>query len=128
MGLAVGSRANLAPAGILLLIGGAVPVGRGIVSRATPVVLLAAGGDAGSVGTGLAAYNYARFGSVLEFGHHHQLGPNPPQMFPAENLSYNPGLHHFTPPAVNGCFPFAAPGEEPGKPDDYVGREEVHRQ
>lgn len=128
VGLAVGSRANLAPAGIALLVGAAVLVGRGVATRATLMALLAAGAGAGAVGTGLAAYNYARFGSVVEFGHHHQLGANPRQMFRAENLGYNLGLYYFTPPALNGYFPFVAPGDEPVKPDDYVGREQVHGQ
>ena len=128
VGLAVGSRANLAPAGIALLIGAAVLVGRGVASRATLVALLAAGSGAGAVGTGLAAYNYARFGSVTDFGHRHQLGSQPRQLFRSENFVYNVKLYYFTPPALNGYFPFIAPGDEPGKPDDYVGREQVHGQ
>ena len=131
VGLAVGSRANLAPAGLLLLCASAVglawrapaKVGRG---RLFAIALLAAGVGAGAVGAGLAVYNYARFGSVAEFGHHHQLGTNPKQMFRLENLKYNLTLYYLKPPSVNGYFPFVAPAEEGVKPSDYVGREHVH--
>ncbi len=131
VGLAVGSRANLAPAGLLLLCASAVglvwrapvKVGRG---RLFAIALLAAGMGAVAVGAGLAVYNYARFGSVAEFGHHHQLGTNPKQMFRLENLKYNLALYYLKPPSVNGYFPFVAPAEEGVKPSDYVGREHVH--
>ncbi len=133
VGLAVGSRANLAPAGLLLLLAaaaglawrGAVPGAR---ARLFALALLAAGGGAGAVGAGLAGYNYARFGSVTEFGHNHQLGTNPTQMFRGENLRYNLSLYYLKPPALNGYFPFVAPAEEGLKPKDYVGREHVHGQ
>jgi hypothetical protein len=131
VGLAVGSRANLAPAGLLLLCAGAVGIAwqeasKGVRARLFALGLLAAGGGAGAVGAGLAAYNYARFGSITEFGHHHQMGSNPKQMFRAENLGYNFTLYYLKPPQWNGYFPFVAPAEEGVKPSDYVGREHVH--
>ena len=131
VGLAVGSRANLAPAGLLLLCAGAMGLawretGRGARVRMLVVTLCAAGAGAGAVGAGLAGYNYARFGSVAEFGHNHQMGANPKQMFRGENLRYNFALYYLKPPALNGYFPFVAPAEEGQKPSDYVGREHVH--
>jgi len=133
VGLAVGSRANLAPGGLVLLGASAA----GLAWRTTVrsgrwrifiIALLAAGVGAGAVGMGLAAYNYARFGNVTEFGHHYQLGTNPKQMFRLENLKYNLALYYLKPPSVNGYFPFIAPAEEGAKPSDYVGREHVHGQ
>lgn len=129
VGLAVGSRANLAPAGVALLCAAAWGVRRGRNGprwRAVLVALLAAGGGAGAVGAGLAGYNYARFGSITEFGHHHQLGINPKQMFRAENLGHNFSLYYLTPPALNGYFPFVAQADEGAKPSDYIGREHAH--
>lgn len=131
VGLAVGSRANLAPAGLLLLVAGAAGIAwRGAVKgtrlRLWVIGLLAAGSGAGAVGGGLAAYNYARFGNVTEFGHHHQIGTNPKQMFRGENLRFNFTLYYLKPPALNGYFPFVAPADEEAKPSDYVGREHVH--
>lgn len=130
VGLAVGSRANLAPAGLALLglacCGVAWPNGRAGRARRLALALLAAGSGAGGIGAGLAAYNYARFGSIVEFGHSHQLGQNPKQMFRAENLWHNVKLYYLKPPALNGYFPFVAPADESGKPADYIGREHVH--
>jgi hypothetical protein len=133
VGLAVGSRANLAPAGLLLLCATALGLawreparfGR---RRIFVTALVAAGVGASAVGAGLATYNYARFGSIAEFGHHHQLGTNPKQMFRLENLKYNLALYYLKPPSVNGYFPYFAPAEEGAKPSDYVGREQVHGQ
>jgi hypothetical protein len=130
VGLAVGSRANLAPAGIALLVlaslGVAWPNGSAGRGRRWVCALRAAAIGAGVVGAGLAAYNYARFGSVVEFGHSHQLGQNPKQMFRAENLWHNVRLYYLKPPALNGYFPFVAPADEGTKPADYIGREHVH--
>ena len=133
-GLAVGSRANLAPAGLLALAVGVAVIVRG---RSGPVrerlqawlrLLLVAGAGAAVIGAGLAAYNYARFGRVTEFGHSHQLGHNPQQMFRLTNLAHNLGLYYLTPPRLGVYFPFVGPGPEPAKPVDYIGREEAHGQ
>lgn len=131
VGLAVGSRANLAPAGLLLLGAGAVGLawrepGKTARTRILLLALLSAGGGAGGVGAGLAVYNYARFGNVTEFGHHHQIGTNPKQMFRGENLRHNLSLYYLKAPVLNGYFPFVAPADEAAKPSDYVGREHVH--
>jgi hypothetical protein len=129
VGLAVGSRANLAPPGVALLCAAAWGVRRernGPRWRAVLVALLAAGGGAGAVGVGLASYNYARFGSITEFGHHYQLGLIPKQMFRVSNLAYNFSTYYLKPPALNGYFPFVAQDDEDPKPVDYVGREHAH--
>lgn len=126
-GLAIGARANLAPVALL-----ALTVGAGIAlqpraggRKAAAGVALAACG-ALPVGVGIAAYNYARFGHILEFGHTHQLGLNPQRMFRATNLAHNLPLYYFAPPQLGPYFPFVSPAEEPPKPVDYIGREHVH--
>lgn len=127
-GLAIGSRANLAPVALLTLTLGAWLTARaqgGGMRRAVACVALAAAGAA-PLGAGLAAYNYARFGSVLEFGHSYQLGLNPQRMFRGANLAHNIPLYYFAPPQLSVYFPFVAPAEEPPKPVDYIGREHVH--
>ncbi len=131
-GLAVGSRANLAPAALITLVIGTIMVtlsrhsGAMERRRALRAGLLVAGTGCAVIGLGLATYNYARFGSVTEFGHKYQFGLNPKQMFHASNFSHNLRLYYFTPPRLNGYFPFIAPADETAKPDDYVGREQVH--
>lgn len=127
-GLAIGSRANLAPVALLTLTLGAWLTARsqgGGARRAVACVALAAAGAA-PIGAGLAGYNYARFGSVVEFGHSYQLGLNPQRMFRGTNLAHNVPLYYFAPPQLNVYFPLVAPAEEPPKPVDYIGREHVH--
>lgn len=133
VGLSVGSRANLAPGGIAALICGSILIARGGMwgagfsrLRLFWLSLLVTGLGAVLVGSGLALYNYLRFGNVMEFGHHYQLGQNPMQMFRLENFWHNLQLYYFSPPALNGYFPFVAPSEEGPKPFDYIGREHVH--
>lgn len=131
-GLAVGSRANLAPAGLLALVAGAVLAGRKSGPapsgrwRGIGIALVLAGSGAGVVGAGLAAYNYMRFGSMVEFGHSYQLGLNPQQMFRLTNLAHNLRLYYAQPPQLNAYFPYVLPPGEGPKPADYLGRESVH--
>lgn len=131
-GLAIGSRPNLAPGLAVLL-----AFGCGVVScrlaagwrdrgRRLLVALLIAGAASGVIGIGLAAYNYARFGSIFEFGHTYQIGVNPKRLFHAANLRHNLGLYYLAPPAVGAYFPFVTPAQESKKPVDYVGFEQTH--
>ncbi|HXQ82326.1 MAG TPA: hypothetical protein VN775_13495 [Opitutaceae bacterium] len=124
-GLAVGSRANLGPSCVALVVCGAVAAGsgraRGIVSALVPGGLAFA-----AVIAALGAYNGARFGNPLEFGHTYQLGVEPRRLFHVANLEHNAAIYYLRPPALNGYFPFVAPSAEPIKPEDYVGRESAH--
>ena len=130
VGLAIGSRANLAPAGLLVLMLAAGMMARraraGIRVRTLALALLATGVGAGAVGVGLAGYNVARFGRITEFGHTYQIGLVPKQLFRPENLAHNLRIYYFLPPVLNGYFPFISPGDEGPKPDDYIGREQAH--
>ena len=132
MGLAIGSRPNLAPAALLTL-----GVGCGLVAwqhhdpavrlaRRLVVLLVWAGAGGGVIGLGLAGYNLARFGSVVEFGHTYQIGLKPVHLFHADNFWHNLRLYYLAAPQVGAYFPFVTPAEEPPKPADYVGREQAH--
>lgn len=127
-GLAIGARANLAPVALLALTVGAAFAARERGPEWRRVVAWVAWAAAGAlpVGVGLAAYNYARFGHIFEFGHSYQLGLNPEKMFRVTNLAHNIPLYYLTPPQFSPYFPFVAPAEEPPKPVDYIGREHVH--
>jgi len=124
-GLAVGSRANLGPSCFALVVCGAVAAGKNRERGIAPA-LVATGLAFGSVIAALGAYNAARFGNPLEFGHTYQLGVEPKRLFHLANLEHNAGIYYLRPPALNGYFPFVAPSAEPIKPKDYVGRESAH--
>jgi putative flippase GtrA len=124
-GLAVGSRANLAPSCVALVVCGAVAAGAGR-KRGIASALAAAGLAFSAVVAALGGYNAARFGNPLEFGHTYQLGVEPKQLFHLANLGHNARLYYLRAPALNGFFPYVAPAPESIKPDDYVGRESAH--
>jgi putative flippase GtrA len=124
-GLAVGSRANLAPSCLVLVVCGAAAAGTGR-RRGMASALFAAGLAFSAVIAALGGYNAARFGDPLEFGHTYQIGVEPKQLFHLANLGHNARLYYLRPPALNGFFPFMAPAPESIKPDDYVGRESAH--
>jgi hypothetical protein len=124
-GLAVGSRANLGPACLVLVLCGALGSAR--AHERGPASALILGGTAfGALLLLLAAYNVARFSDPLEFGHSYQLGVEPRQLFHLGNFLHNAAIYYLRPPALNGYFPFVAPAGEPVKPVDYVGRETAH--
>ncbi|HTU02671.1 MAG TPA: hypothetical protein VMG58_12675, partial [Candidatus Sulfotelmatobacter sp.] len=124
-GLAVGSRANLGPSCIALVACGAVAAGIGR-ERGVASALVATSLAFGAVLAALGAYNAARFGNPIEFGHTYQLGVEPKRLFHLANLEHNAGIYYLRPPSLNGYFPFVAPSAEPIKPEDYVGRESAH--
>ncbi|HVW20924.1 MAG TPA: hypothetical protein VHC86_06880 [Opitutaceae bacterium] len=129
-GLAVGSRANLAPAELLLLLLGSLSLARkagaGRRRRIFFSSLLVSAAGCGTIGAGLAAYNLARFGSPFEFGHRYQLGMNPRQVFHLANFWQNLRIYYLLPPALNGYFPFVGPARPPAPPPDYIGHEHAH--
>lgn len=124
-GLAVGSRANLAPSCLALVVCGAVAAAEG-GGRSVRSALVATVLAFGAVVAGLAGYNAARFGNPLEFGHTYQMGVEPKRLFHLANLAHNARLYYLRAPALNGYFPFVAPAPESIKPADYVGRESAH--
>lgn len=130
VGLAIGARANLAPAGILFLVVSAVILARrekpGLRARWWALALIASGVGASVVGAGLAGYNVARFGRITEFGHTYQLGLVPKRLFRGENFIHNLRVYYLLPPVLNAYFPFIASADEGQKPEDYIGREQAH--
>jgi len=130
VGLAIGARANLAPAALLFLLLGAGILARreksGMKARMLALSLLVSGAGAGAVGAGLAGYNFARFGRITEFGHTYQLGLVPKRLFHVENFIHNLRIYYLLPPVLNAYFPFVSSGQEGPKPDDYIGREQAH--
>jgi hypothetical protein len=124
-GLAVGSRPNLGLSCIPLVVFGAI--GSGIArQRGAAWAILAAGLVFGVMITTLGVYNMARFGNPLEFGYTYQFGVRPLRLFHLGNFFHNARIYYLQSPALNGYFPFVAPGVETIKPNDYVGRETAH--
>ena len=124
-GLAVGSRANLALACVLLVVFGAFGAS---VEKPKPLArsIALSGVSLGVILAMLAAYNWMRFGNPVEFGHRYQLGVEPARLFHLSNFLHNSRIYYLSPPDLNGYFPFVAPAVEAIKPPDYVGRESAH--
>jgi hypothetical protein len=84
-----------------------------------------------AVGAGLAWYNYARFGSIFEFGF--KYGQN--GFFAARESLYVPQFfwanlkwYFLTPPSITPYFPFVFPGNNTFRPEGYIGAEAMHGQ
>jgi hypothetical protein len=86
---------------------------------------------AGVVGIGLAAYNYARFGSPLEFGLSYQLDEMILSKFPLFRLSFfwsNLKWYFLRPPAFASYFPYVFHMNAQDRPQGYYGYESIHGQ
>lgn len=77
-------------------------------------------------GLALMAYNYLRFGDVLEFGVKYQFTYRP--TFDARFIPYNFANYYLRLPEFSLFFPFIYPILERGKPSTYVGFEHIHGQ
>jgi hypothetical protein len=132
LGLAVGCHPNFVL--LLPLLGWAAlfrangPYGgiRPMRARAAAAVLPAA-----AIGGGLAWYNFARFGSVFEFGF--RYGQNSfftvkQSLFVPHFLWANLKWYFLTPPAITPYFPFVFPGNNTFRPEGYQGAEAMHGQ
>jgi hypothetical protein len=86
----------------------------------------AAFGPLAACAAGLMAYNYQRFGSVLEFGISHQTSF--PTSFSPTFILHNLKLYYFSLPGFSWYFPFLTPVQEAFRPAGYVGVEQVHGQ
>jgi hypothetical protein len=134
-GLAAAARPNLVVAAAVVL-----PAVAGWIwwsQRTAPprrtrrfVTLTVAAGAPATLGlVALGIYNYARFGSIFEFGANYQIGGNPHGMiFRPEFLWHNFQLYYLIPPRLGWFFPFVAPGPEPPQPENYWGPEDAHGQ
>jgi hypothetical protein len=128
-GLAVGSRPNLL-AGSLAL--GVVlgwtwwRAGREEAFRRRLGWAAAAIVPAATVGVGLALYNYARFGGLLEFGHRFQVGSVADNYVSLRYFLHNLTVYYLTPPSAGWFYPFFSPGIEGARPSGYIGIEYIH--
>lgn len=114
LGLAVGCRPNYVFALPVLLL----PVFLSTPSERTPAArlrlrwLLAAVLPAAGIGLGLALYNFARFGSPLEFGFSHGLNPffdSKQSVLTTQYLWDNFRFYYLSPPQLSAYFPFFHP-------------------
>lgn len=120
-GLAAGSRPTLIPGAVLAVGLAAVLTGwrewrerRQLAAGRALRLSLAAVLPAGLCGLGLAWYNWARFGSPLDFGLLHQVGANANGFpFTLGFLWKNLWLYYVTPPDFSWFFPFFSPGPKP---------------
>jgi hypothetical protein len=81
------------------------------------------------IGAGLAYYNYARFGSIFEFG----FGFGQNEFFSANESLFVPRFlwanfkwYFLTPPALAPYFPFVYPENNTFRPSGYAGAEAMH--
>jgi hypothetical protein len=91
--------------------------------------LVAAVGPACAIGLALAAYNFARFGSVAEFGQHYQLGgadiTNVP-LFSSKYLPYSLRVYWLLPGTWLPYFPFVSVAALPPTPVGHLGVEDPY--
>lgn len=131
-GLSVGARANLA-FGTLVLLLVLVWLWRRREDRGTLLpaevrgMALAGLGPIAACAAGLMAYNYLRFGSVLEFGVSYQFALVKPA-FSLRFLPHNLKLYFFSFPEFSWYFPFITPVREMFRPEGYGGIEQMHGQ
>ncbi len=128
-GLAVGARPTLlfaAAAGLAISFGvfwRAAPPGRG------GVLLLAAALPLGLIGAGLALYNHARFGNILEFGQRYQLAGvevAKQRLFGWGFVWMNFRLYFLEAVNWQRYFPFVRGITLPPLPPGYLGAEEPY--
>ena len=127
-GLAVGCRPNYLIALPAVAVAAAV-LARG---RRSPLGLSAwAVLPAAGVGLLLAAYNFLRFGSPLEFGLHYQLDQMMTPQFSVFSPSFfwsNLNWYFLRPPVFGFYFPYVFPMNASLRPERYYGYESIHGQ
>ncbi|HXQ79977.1 MAG TPA: hypothetical protein VN775_01605 [Opitutaceae bacterium] len=80
-------------------------------------------------GVGLLLYNYARFGSWLEFGQSYQLWGAEYRgfhFFSPRNILFNAQTYLFSLPQIGPYFPFLHPFWTEDRPEGYMGFEEIY--
>ncbi len=86
---------------------------------------------ASGIGLILASYNYARFGSPVEFGLSYQLS----EIIRTHSAIYSPwffwnnlDLYYLRPPSLSAYFPYVFPTNANPRPLGYFGYEPIHGQ
>jgi hypothetical protein len=135
LGLAAGSRPTLVVAGFgLIPLVAAIGWMTGADPLASPgrrlgKAFLAAGIPLAAIGTGLLAYNWARFGNPLELGLNYQFSTwNEVKKahFRTAFIPFNAFLYFLAPPQWGRYFPFVHPIDYPRLPSGYYGYEYVY--
>jgi hypothetical protein len=86
---------------------------------------------AAAIGSGLAAYNHARFGSIFEFGFNYgQNGffSTKDRLFSSGFIWTNIKWYYLTPPSLSPYFPYIFPINGSFLPTGYHGSEAMHGQ
>jgi hypothetical protein len=133
LGLAIGSRPNLAAAGLgmvcLVLAIGLRDGARGsrLPAKPTGKATLAAGVPLTVVVAGLLAYNWARFGNPFEFGLNYQMASSSnSRHFSLSYIPFNAFTYFFSAPQWGRYFPFLHPIARRPQPPGYYGYEFVY--
>jgi len=136
LGLAFGSRPTLAGggAGLAALVIAVAAQGREsgrwrAVARRGILAATAAGLPLFAVIAGLLAYNYARFGNILEFGLNYQLTSiyeAKARHFSLSFIPFNFSVYFLKAPQWGRYFPFLHPIVAPALPHGYYGIEYVY--
>jgi hypothetical protein len=98
-------------------------------TRGRAVRLLALGLPLAAAGGALLAYNYLRFGDVVEFGQRYQLWADDWRgltFFRLSNFPFNASLYFFSLPVLSPYFPFFPPAWVGELPAGYTLTENIH--
>jgi hypothetical protein len=109
LGLAVASRPSLALAGLFVAVAAVLVLRAPDSIRRRTGLLVALLAPYAAVGVLILLYNYARFGSFLEFGQSYQLSLFNPRTYPYDSIAYVPkGLYYYllSPGRILSDFPY----------------------
>lgn len=128
MGLTVGARPTYLPGAVVLLAPLAL---RWWVGRPNRWLGLAAAalGPIIALGAGLAAYNYARFGSITEFGQTYQMAGDDIRglkLFGPGYMAYNFRIYILAAAGLSPFFPFITVIDPPVAPTGQFGIEDPY--
>ena len=128
MGLTVGARPTYLPAAVVLL----VPLVTRLRSwrgREWRLLAVAALGPIAAAGVALAAYNFIRFGSVMEFGQTYQMAGDDIQglkLFSLGYMAYNFRIYVLSAAGLSPFFPFITVIDPPPGPVGHLGMEDPY--
>ena len=128
MGLTVGARPTYLPGAVVLLAPLALRWWVGRPNRWLGLAAVALGPII-AVGAGLAAYNYARFGSITEFGQTYQMAGDDIRglkLFGPGYMAYNFRIYILAAAGLSPFFPFITVIDPPVAPTGQFGIEDPY--
>jgi hypothetical protein len=128
MGLTVGARPTYLPGAVVLLAPLALRWWLGRPNRWLGLAAVALGPII-AVGAGLAAYNYARFGSITEFGQTYQMAGDDIRglkLFGPGYMAYNFRIYILAAAGLSPFFPFITVIDPPVAPTGQFGIEDPY--